>query len=140
MVGDKGCLGEFNHMAVAEMATTLGYLTHNPRAQAVGDLTLIAFYYLLRSGEYTRPRKVLRNGKMVHATRTRQFQIKDIGFWKDGRILPRTSPLSLLLAADACTLKITNQKNGRTCQTLHVAAGARLMKHVRPNNCKMKHF
>ena len=42
-------------VAVAEMAATLGYLTHNPRAQAVGDLALIAFYYLLRSGEYTRP-------------------------------------------------------------------------------------
>jgi len=95
-------------VSVPEMAARLGYITNNPRAQAVGDLTLIAFYYLLRSGEYTKPRKVLRNGKMVHATRTRQFQIKDIGFWKNGQILPRNSPLALLLAADSFALKISN--------------------------------
>ena len=129
-------------VSVPEMAARLGYITNNPRAQAVGDLTLIAFYYLLRSGEYTKPRKVLRNGKMVHATRTRQFQIKDIGFWKNGQILPRKSPLALLLAADSCTLKISNQKNGRTGQTLHhestgsngaVAALARRVHHVLSN-------
>jgi hypothetical protein len=129
-------------VSVPEMAARLGYITNNPRAQAVGDLTLIAFYYLLRSGEYTKPRKVLRNGKMVHATRTRQFQIKDIGFWKNGQILPRNSPLALLLAADSCTLKISNQKNGRTGQTLHhestgsngaVAALARRVHHVLSN-------
>jgi len=33
----------------------------------------MAFYFLLRSGEYTIPRKVARKGKMVHATRTEQF-------------------------------------------------------------------
>jgi hypothetical protein len=129
-------------VSVPEMAARLGYITNNPRAQAAGDLTLIAFYYLLRSGEYTKPRKVLRNGKMVHATRTRQFQIKDIGFWKNGQILPRNSPLALLLAADSCTLKISNQKNGRTGQTLHhestgsngaVAALARRVHHVLSN-------
>jgi hypothetical protein len=129
-------------VSVPEMAARLGYITNNPRAQAVGDLTLIAFYYLLRSGEYTKPLTVLRNGKMVHATRTRQFQIKDIGFWKNGQILPRNSPLALLLAADSCTLKISNQKNGRTGQTLHhestgsngaVAALARRVHHVLSN-------
>jgi hypothetical protein len=127
---------------VAETAAKMGYMTANPRAQAVGDLTLIAFYYLLRSGEYTKPRKVQRNGRMVHATRTKQFQIKDIGFWKNGRILPRESPLHLLLTADSCTMKISNQKNGRTGQTLHqestgptgaVASVARRVHHILSN-------
>ena len=90
---------------VAETAAKLGYLTANKRAQAVGDLTLIAFYYLLRSGEYTKPRKIRRNGKMVHATRTIQFQIQDIGFWKDGKILPRDSSLHILETAGSCTMK-----------------------------------
>ncbi|KAL7535678.1 hypothetical protein ACHAXR_009954 [Thalassiosira sp. AJA248-18] len=40
--------------------------------QAVGDLTLIAFYYLLRVGEYTT--KTRRKKR----TRTRQFRAKDI--------------------------------------------------------------
>ena len=117
-------------------------MRRNPHQQAVGDLTVIAFYYLLRSGEYTKPRLVKRNGKMVRATRTVQFRVQDVGFWKDGHILPRNSPLSLLLQADAATMKITNQKNGRTGQTLHqestgpngaVAALARRIHHILSN-------
>ena len=83
------------------------------------SLTIVAFYYyLLRSGEYTKPRKVKRNGIMVRGTRTVQFKVKDVGLWKDGKILPRRSSLSDLLQADAATMKITNQKNGQTGQTL----------------------
>jgi hypothetical protein len=127
---------------VPETARRLAYLTSDPRQHAVGDLCVIAFYFLLRSGEYTKPRLVKRNGQMVRATRTVQFQVKDVGFWKDGHILPRTSPLSLLLQADAATMKITNQKNGRTGQTLHqestgpdgaVAALARRVHHILSN-------
>jgi len=47
------------------------------------------------------------------------LQIHDIGFWKDGKILPRDLPLHILETADSCTMKISNQKNGRTGQTLH---------------------
>ena len=43
---------------VSEAAAQLAYLTTNPRQHAVGDLCIIAFYFLLRSGEYTKPRKV----------------------------------------------------------------------------------
>ena len=104
---------------VPQMAQTLGCASGCPIREAVGHLAVIAFYFLLRSGEYTKPRKVKRNGKMVRATRTVQFRVRDIGFWKDGKILPRRSPLSLLLQADSATMKISNQKNGRTGQTLH---------------------
>ena len=104
---------------VPQMAQKLGCASGCPLQEATGHLAVIAFYFLLRSGEYTKPRKVKRNGKMVRATRTVQFRVRDIGFWKDGKILPRRSPLSLLLQADSATMKITNQKNGRTGQTLH---------------------
>ena len=56
---------------------------------------------------------------MVRATRTIQFRVCDVGFWKDNTILSRNSTLNLLLSADSATMKITNQKNGRTGQTLH---------------------
>ena len=36
--------------------------------RAVADLALIAFYYLLRVGEYTKPRFILHNSKKVRAT------------------------------------------------------------------------
>ena len=63
----------------------------------------------------------------------------DIGFFKDGKILSRQNPLKILETADAATLKISNQKNGRMGQTIHqettgkngaVAALARRVHHV----------
>ena len=93
--------------------------TTSTKLQAISDLASIAFFYLLRVGEYTRPRVVKKNGKWVRATRTVQFHVGDVGFFKDGKILPRRSPLSTLLQADGATLKITNQKNGRMGETIH---------------------
>ena len=90
--------------------------------RAVGELSLVAFYYLLRVGEYTKPRFVTRNGVRVKASRTQQFTVGNIGFFKDGKIVPRSSPLDILLSCDAATLKISNQKNGRMGETIHQEA------------------
>ena len=92
---------------------------NEPHLRAIADLASIAFFYLLRVGEYTQPRMVKQNGKMVRATRTVQFSVGNVGFFKHGKVLPRTSPLSKLLTADWATLKITNQKNGRMGKTVH---------------------
>ena len=89
---------------------------------ATAQLIIIAFYYLLRVGEYTKPKYITRNKKKLRATRTVQFSIGNIGFFKNDKILPRTSPLHILLQADSCTLKITNQKNGRMGDTIHQRA------------------
>ena len=90
--------------------------------RAVTDLSTIAFYYLLRVGEYTRPRYVRKGKRWVKATWTVQFRLQDIGFFKEGKILPRSSSLQDLLAADGATLKISNQKNGRMGQVVHQEA------------------
>ena len=94
----------------------------NKGIKAGGCLILVAFYYLLRVGEYTQPRYVYRNGKKVLASRTKQFCIGNIGFFRKGKIVPRTSPLDELLKCDSATLKITNQKNGRMGETIHQKA------------------
>ena len=39
----------------------------------IGCLVLVAFYFLLLVGEYTKPRFIVRNGKKVLATRKMQF-------------------------------------------------------------------
>ena len=75
------------------------------------DLTTVAFYYLLRIGEYTV--KGTRNG----TKRTVQFKMEDVTFFKQdkhGRImcLSRNAPLADILTADGATLKLDNQKNG----------------------------
>jgi hypothetical protein len=98
------------------------FKTSHPGIQATGSLCIIAFFYLLRVGEYTKPRTAMRNGQRVSATRTKQFSFNDVGFYKNGNVVSRLSPLSVLLTCDAATLKITNQKNGRMGQTVHQEA------------------
>ena len=81
------------------------------KVKAVGDLSMIAFYYLLRVGEYTV--KATRN----HTKRTVQFRLQDVtffGFDESGRLvqLPRNAPDHVIMNAMCCTLTLDNQKNG----------------------------
>ena len=78
---------------------------------AIGDLTMIDFYYLLRIGDYTT--KGVRN----NSKQTEEFKLVDITFFsKDARgqlrCLPRDTPMDLILAAEGATMKLDNQKNG----------------------------
>lgn len=105
---------------VAHTALEAGLSSSDYKEQAMGDLTCIAFYYLLRVGEYTKPRTVTKNGKKVRATRTVQFSAGNVGFWdEDGNAILHNAPLEKLLTAHSATLKITNQKNGKMGQTIH---------------------
>jgi len=65
----------------------------DPGICATADLITIAFYYLLRVGEYTHPRRTKRGTQWIRTTRTKQFTVSDIGFFNDGNVLPRSSPL-----------------------------------------------
>ena len=78
----------------------------------VGDLSLIAFYYLLRVGEYTV------KSSTNNAKQTKQFRMRDVAFYikdKHGNIrqLPRNATDKWILErAVGATLRLTNQKNG----------------------------
>jgi hypothetical protein len=79
--------------------------------QAVRDLTLIAFYYLLHAGEYTI--KDTRNElkQMV------QFKLEDITFFHRNElgqlwVLPCKDSFELLLTAKGATFKLDNKENG----------------------------
>ena len=109
-------------ISLPNMCFQYGINQNDPKQSTVGCLALIAFYYLLRVGEYTKPRLITRNGKKVQATRTIQFSLRNIGFFKNGVIIPRESPLEVLLQCDSATLKINNQKNGRMGDTIHQEA------------------
>ena len=108
-----------------------------PKEQAVGDLALIAFFYLLRVGEYTQKKK-------RKNTRTVQFRLCDIAFKKGNTIIPRDAPPSELLQATAATLRLSNQKNGIRGSLIHrsaalgpycpVKALVRRFLHLRDNN------
>ena len=79
--------------------------------RAVGDLTMIAFYYLLRVGEYTI------KGTRNETKQTVQFKLEDVTFFKKNDVgklccLPRGAPEHDIMTADGATLKLDNQKNG----------------------------
>ena len=79
--------------------------------KCAATLVCIAFYFLLRVGEYTKPR---------HKTKTVQFRLRDVAFWKKGkRVDLFTAEPSALIACDGATLRIENQKNGRKNQTIY---------------------
>ena len=113
---------------LVEMGYGKGGTAH---AKAIGDLSMIAFYYLLRIGEYTV------KGKQNNKKQTVQFKLEDVQFFKKNKAgtlvcLPRTAPAVLLLTADSATLKLDNQKNGWKGVCVHQEANGE------PFNCPVK--
>ena len=115
----------------------------NELDKAIGDLVLIAFYYLLRVGEYTI--KSRRNS----TKQTVQFRLQDVTFFKRdpaGRLrqLSRFACDRDIMTADGATLKLDNQKNGWKGVCVHqehngesgscpVRALGRRFAHIRAN-------
>ena len=83
------------------------------KQKAVGDMAIIAFYYLLRVGEYTHTPASTK--KLTQA-----FRLLDVTLWENDTILDRTLPIAaLLIRCTAATLRISNQKNGKRNQAIH---------------------
>ena len=105
----------------------------SPLARAVGDLVLIAFYFLLRVGEYT----CRDNGAAKDTDKqTEQFKLSDVRFFaKDPstgalRQLHPRAPAAELLAASHATLRLGNQKNGWKNVCVHQEANG--LEHACP--------
>ena len=88
---------------------------HNTRNnhQATSDLITVAFYYLLRVGEYTK-------SPPSSEKQTIPFRVGDITLRdSNNNRLDPSSPLETLLTATEATLKIENQKNGSRGDIIH---------------------
>jgi len=75
------------------------------RQRATADLTMVAFYYLLRVGEYTV------KGSWNNTKQTVQFKYEEVTFFKKNnrgelRCLPRDALAHLISSADGATLKL----------------------------------
>jgi hypothetical protein len=70
------------------------------------DLVVVAYFFLLRVGEYT-PTTPRRGQHKC----TVPLQKGDITFWHQTRVIPVDSPLERLLQADGASIKLANQKN-----------------------------
>ena len=86
--------------------------TPGTKAEAIADLATLAFFFLLRVGEYTMP-------SSSRKTRTVQFRVVDVTFYRKGFVIPLTQPLDSLMAADGVALCISNQKNGTRGETIY---------------------
>ena len=101
-------------------------------------MCIIAFYFLLRVGEYTyHPAS---DGRL-----TKQFAVNDVALWHHSELLSPTTPSDILyLTCTAATLSIRNQKNGKKNNSVHVEAIftdycpvralIRRIKHIRRNS------
>ena len=81
--------------------------------KATAYLTGIAVYYLLWAGEYTCKQP---HNKSKHVV---QFGVKDVTLFKRNKHNPlcqlsRKGLEEEIMAADSCTLKLTNQNNGQS--------------------------
>ena len=90
----------------------------SPLLAAVGDWCLIAFYFLLRIGEYTT------KGTRNESKQTVQFRMQDVTFFKKDKVgrlrqLPRNARDATILTADGATLTLGNQKNGWQNVSIH---------------------
>ena len=83
-----------------------------PHLDAVADLVTIAFFYLLRVGEYTSP-------ATPREKRTIPLRMCDVRLWKQGIVLPHSSGLTTLLTADSATICIAHTKNGTKGAVVH---------------------
>jgi Phage integrase family len=76
-------------------------------------LCIIAWYYLLRVGEYTFT-------KIPEQRQTVQLRLQDVSLWHHHEKLNLTLPLHYLLAhCTSATLCINNQKNGKRNSIIH---------------------
>lgn len=82
-----------------------------PGRQVSAALCTLAFFFLLRVGEYTP------HGAAVR--RTVPLRKGDVRLWIGHDPVDAEAPLDTLLRADGATIKIDNQKNGVRGATLH---------------------
>ena len=97
-------------LQIVHGAFQLARLSPEPVAAAAADCLVVAFYFLLRPGEYAGTPKGAADDL---------FRLQDLGLWIGSRRLDvLTCPLPDLLAATFATLTFTSQKNGVRGETI----------------------
>lgn len=107
--------------SVVEAVAGAGVLAAGSRRfQAASELVVVAFFFLLRVGEYTQ--------SPAKRARTVPLRKGDIKLWLNGATMDLEAPLETLVQADAATICLENQKNGhKGCVLHHEASGELLM-------------
>ena len=103
---------------IPEYCCEQGLKSKTAKGLAIGDLIIIAFYFLLRIGEYTVKRT------KNDTKRTVQFRMMDVIFFKKdkhGRLrqLKHDATDKQIMRADGATLRLSDQKNGHKGACIH---------------------
>ena len=104
------------HPDLPKYAVTRGnWKRSSEKQRAVGDLTNIAYYWLLQVEKYTTKQQIGK-GKRKKKMRTRQFRHKDCTFFENDLggnmvMLPPGADVERILNADRATIFLSNQKN-----------------------------
>ena len=103
---------------IPEECCRQGFRSKTAKGLAIGDLIIIAFYFLLRIGEYTV--KATKN----HTKQTVQFRMMDVSFFKRDKnkrlcLLRTDASDEEIMSADGATLRLSNQKNGHKGACIH---------------------
>ena len=103
---------------IPEECCARGLKSKTAKGLAIGDLIIIAFYFLLRIGEYTVKRK------KNETKRTVQFRMMDVVFFKKDkhnrlRLLDTDASDEEIMNADGATLRLSDQKNGHKGACIH---------------------
>jgi hypothetical protein len=122
-------------VSVITQTLALAYATSSPGSHAIGDMTSLGFFFLLRPGEYT-----------ISPAESTPFRIQDVSLRLAGqRLNLSTAPDTDILNADFVTLEFDTQKSGVRGEVVGlgrsgnphlcpVLATARRIVHLRANN------
>ena len=89
------------------------------KEQTTAALIVVAYFFLLRVGEYTASRNHTRTKRTIPLRKC------DIVLLRNGTPLDKEAPLHVLLTATGVTICLANQKNGHKNQTLYHDASGR---------------
>ena len=96
----------------------------NPRLRAAANIIVVAFFFLLRVGEYT-------DSTDAREKLTVPLRLQDVKLWRNDQLLDHRLPFDELIKADAVTIRLENQKNGFKGAILHHYASNRALCPVR---------
>ena len=97
-----------------------------PRERITAHLIVLAYFFLLRVGEYTPSRNRSRRKRTIPLRKC------DVTLLRNGVPLNKEAPVAELLTATGCTICLENQKNGKKDETIyHEASGSEALCPVR---------
>ena len=96
--------------SIVRLATSNCRRTNTPKGEATADLITLAFFFLLRVGEYTET-----TGDRL----TVPLRASDITLWEGNRQIPHTTEDVTIEHITGVTLRLANQKNGIKDAVLH---------------------